>query len=41
MPTLLAAAGEPQIVEKLAKGHTANGKNFKIHADGYNFVPYF
>jgi arylsulfatase len=41
MPTLLAAAGEPDIVEKLKKGYKANGKTFKIHADGYNFVPYF
>ncbi|MDR4461667.1 MAG: arylsulfatase [Nitrospirales bacterium] len=40
MPTLLAAAGEPDIVEKLKKGHKANGKSFKIHADGYNFLPY-
>jgi hypothetical protein len=41
MPTLLAAAGDPDIVAKLKKGHRANGKNFKIHADGYNFLPYF
>jgi arylsulfatase len=41
MPTLLAAAGEPDIVEKLKKGHSANGKKFKIHCDGYNFLPYF
>ncbi len=41
MPTLLAAAGEPDIVEKLKKGYKANGKTFKIHADGYNFLPYF
>ena len=41
MPTLLAAAGEPDIVEKLKKGHRANGKRWKIHADGYNFLPYF
>ncbi|KPJ81339.1 MAG: arylsulfatase [Gammaproteobacteria bacterium SG8_30] len=41
MPTLLAAAGEPNIVEKLKKGHKANGKTFKVHADGYNFLPYF
>jgi arylsulfatase A-like enzyme len=41
MPTLLAAAGEPDVVEKLKKGYKANGRNFKIHADGYNFVPYF
>jgi arylsulfatase len=41
MPTLLAAAGEPDVVEKMKKGHKANGKTFKIHADGYNFMPYF
>ena len=41
MPTLLAAAGEPNIVEKLTQGYKANGKTFKVHADGYNFVPYF
>jgi len=41
MPTLLAAAGEPNIVAKLKEGHKANGKTFKVHADGYNFLPYF
>ena len=41
MPTLLAAAGEPDIVEKLKQGYTANGKKFKVHLDGYNFLPYF
>jgi arylsulfatase len=41
MPTLLAAAGEPDIVEKLKAGHEANGKTWKIHPDGYNFMPYF
>jgi arylsulfatase len=41
MPTLLAAAGEPDLVEKLKKGYRAGGKTFKIHADGYNFLPYF
>jgi arylsulfatase len=41
MPTLLAAAGEPDIVEKLKKGYKANGKDFKVHLDGYNFLPYF
>jgi arylsulfatase len=40
LPTLLAAAGEPNIVEKLKKGYTANGKNWKVHLDGYNFLPY-
>jgi arylsulfatase len=34
--TLLAAAGEPDIKEKLQKGHTVNGKTFKVHLDGYD-----
>jgi len=40
MPTLLAAAGEPDVVEKLKKGYKANGKKFKAHLDGYDFGPY-
>ncbi len=36
MPTLLAAVGEPDVKEKLLKGHTANGKTFKVHLDGYD-----
>jgi arylsulfatase len=36
MPTLLAAAGEPGIKEKLLKGHEAAGKKFKVHLDGYD-----
>jgi arylsulfatase len=34
--TLLAAAGEPDVKEKLTKGHVANGKTFKVHLDGYD-----
>ena len=41
MPTLLAAAGEDDVADKLKKGHRANGKRWKIHPDGYNFKPYF
>jgi arylsulfatase len=41
MPTFLAAAGVPDVVERLAKGHTVNGKTWKVHLDGYNFLPYF
>ncbi|CAH1567318.1 Arylsulfatase [Vibrio owensii] len=40
MPTLLAAAGDDQIKQKLLKGHTAGDKEFKVHLDGYNFLPY-
>jgi arylsulfatase len=36
MPTLLAAAGEPGIKAKLLAGHSANGKTFKAHLDGYD-----
>jgi arylsulfatase A-like enzyme len=41
MPTLVAAAGEPNVKEKLLNGYEANGKNFNVHLDGYNMLPYF
>jgi arylsulfatase len=41
LPTLLAAAGDPDIKEKLLAGHEADGKSFKVHLDGYNLMPYF
>ncbi len=41
LPTILAAAGEPDIVEKLMAGHTAGDKTFTVHIDGYNMLPYF
>ena len=40
MPTFLAAAGEPDIIEKLKKGHKAGDKTFKNHIDGFNLLPY-
>ncbi|HKT47904.1 MAG TPA: arylsulfatase [Candidatus Acidoferrales bacterium] len=40
LPTLLAAAGEPDIAEKLKKGHKAGNKTFKVHIDGYNLLPF-
>ena len=40
MPTLVAAAGEPDVVAKLEKGYQANGRNFRIRPDGYNFLPF-
>ncbi len=36
MPTLLAAAGAPDVKEKLLKGYVAGTKSFKAHLDGYN-----
>jgi arylsulfatase len=41
LTTLLAAAGEPDIKDKLLKGYNAGDKSFKIHLDGYNWMPYF
>jgi arylsulfatase A-like enzyme len=40
LPTLLAAAGEPDIVEKCKKGHKAGNKTFKVHLDGNNLLPF-
>jgi arylsulfatase len=40
LPTLLAAAGEPNIKEKLLKGHTIGKKTYKVHIDGENMLPY-
>jgi arylsulfatase len=40
IPTFAAAAGEPDLVEKVTKGYSANGKEFKVHLDGYNLVPF-
>jgi len=28
------------MLEKMKKGYTANGKKWKVHLDGYNFLPY-
>ncbi len=41
MPTLLAAAGEPNIVEKVRAGYKAGDKTFKVQLDGFNMLPYF
>jgi arylsulfatase len=40
LPTILAAAGEPDITEKLLVGHQAGDKHFRVHVDGYNQLPY-
>jgi arylsulfatase len=40
LPTLMAAAGDPDIKDKLLKGHQAGSKTFKVHLDGYNQLPY-
>jgi arylsulfatase len=40
LPTFLAAAGEPDIKDKLLRGHPAGGKTFKVHLDGYNLLAF-
>jgi len=40
-PTLCAAAGIPDIKEKMKAGFNTGKKNFKVHLDGYNFMPFF
>lgn len=39
-PTLLAAAGDPNIKEQLLKGTGPGGMAHKVHLDGYNILPY-
>ncbi|MBH3430331.1 arylsulfatase [Pseudomonas alkylphenolica] len=41
-PTLLAAAGDTSVKEKLLQGWspTGDGTRFKVHLDGYNQLPY-
>ncbi len=36
MPTLASIAGEPELVDKMKKGYTANGIDYKVHLDGYD-----
>jgi arylsulfatase A-like enzyme len=40
LPTILAAAGEPDIVQKVLAGHKAGDKTFKVHLDGSNLLPF-
>jgi arylsulfatase len=41
LPTYLAAAGAKDIKERLMKGNVrAIGRKYKVHLDGYDFLPY-
>lgn len=40
MPTLVAAAGTPDVTEQLLTGYKAGDKTFKVHLDGYNVTDY-
>ncbi len=41
MPTLAAAAGIPDLKERMKTGFQSGNKTFKVHLDGYNFMPFF
>jgi arylsulfatase len=40
LPTFLAAAGDPDIVDKLKAGHSVGDMTYKVHIDGFNLLPY-
>ena len=40
LPTLLSAAGEPDIRGKLLEGHDTGTATFRVHLDGYDFLPH-
>lgn len=40
VPTLMAAVGDPDIKDKLLKGHQIGSTTHKVHLDGYNQLPY-
>jgi arylsulfatase A-like enzyme len=40
LPTFMAAAGDPDVTNKLLGGMTVGEKTFRVHLDGYNFQPF-
>jgi arylsulfatase A-like enzyme len=40
MPTLLAAAGESDIKDKLLEGHRIGDRTYKVHLDGFDQTDY-
>jgi arylsulfatase len=40
LPTLAAAAGDEDVVERLKKGGKVGAKTYKVHLDGNNLVPF-
>jgi len=39
-PTLLAAAGDTAVKDRLLQGWQTGGRTYKVHLDGYNQLPY-
>ena len=40
-PTIAARLGDENIKEDLKKGMSFGNRSYKVHLDGYNFLPYF
>jgi arylsulfatase A-like enzyme len=40
LPTFLAAAGAPDIVDKLRQGQEVGTETYRVHIDGFNLLPY-
>jgi arylsulfatase len=40
LPTILAAAGDADVTNKLLAGYKIGDMTYKVHLDGYNLVPY-
>jgi arylsulfatase len=40
IPTFAAAAGEPDLVEKVKKGYQIGDQMFRVHLDGVNLLPF-
>jgi arylsulfatase A-like enzyme len=40
LPTMLAAAGDPDVSQKLLNGYKVGSKTFRVHIDGFNVLPY-
>jgi arylsulfatase A-like enzyme len=41
LPTLVAAAGVPDVKQQLLEGYEGEFRTFNVHLDGFNFMPYF
>jgi arylsulfatase len=39
LPTFLAIAGAPDVKAKLLTGYQANGRDYRVHLDGYDILP--
>ena len=40
LPTFLAAAGAPEVVEQLKQGHAIGDKTYRVHIDAFDLLPY-